>query len=155
MTNGDRIRVMNNAQLAALLDNSLDFFSCNDCPVMEGSDECERGCIPKILDFLNQEISFDGAYKKYKLYKIAHSGRKGPRDAPLNNCKYDGMVDSIVQSYNIRYLHPFQRYHFKFLKTKSPYESWITSEVVRLIELDTGIFMLETVNTLYYFEEIK
>ena len=155
MTNGDRIRVMNNTQLAALLDNSLDFFSCNDCPVREGSDECERGCIPQILDFLNQEIAFDGPYKKYKLYKIAHSGRKGPRDAPLNNCKYDGMVDSIIRSYDIRYLHPFQRYHFKFLKTKSPYESWITSEVVRLIELDEGIFMLETVNTLYYFEEIK
>jgi hypothetical protein len=146
---------MNNTQLAALLDNSLDFFSCNDCPVEEGSDECERGCIPQILEFLNKEIAFDGAYKKYKLYKIAHSGRKGPRDAPLNNCKYDGIVDSIVQSYDIRYLHPFQRYHFKFLKTKSPYESWITSEVVRLIELDEGIFMLETVNTLYYFEEIK
>jgi len=155
MTNGDRIRVMNNAQLAALIDDSRDFFSCNDCPLEEGSAECERGCLPQILEFLNKEIAFDGPYKKYKLYKIAHSGRKGPRDAPPDNYKYDGMVDSIVMSYDIRYLHPFQRYHFKFLKTKSPYESWITSEVVRLIELDTGIFMLETVNTLYYFEEIK
>ena len=34
---------------------------------------------------------------KYKINEILHSGRKGIRNEPVNDFKYDGLVDSIVE----------------------------------------------------------
>lgn len=158
MTNGDRIRAMNNNQLAALIDDSRDFFSCNECPCEEGSSECERGCLPFIMNFLNQEISYEGEMKKYKIYRITNNGRKGPRNKDVDDIKYDGMVNSIIESYDIEYLQPFQCYRFNFIKTDTPYKAWYTSEVIGLKKNwneEKNIYILETINSLYYLEEIE
>lgn len=54
MTNGDKIRSMTDQELARLLDNSLEFFSCDECEKENndiGCDDCEAW----ILKFLQKD----------------------------------------------------------------------------------------------------
>lgn len=159
MTNGDRIRMMNNLQLAALINDSCDFFSCDDCTCKEGSPACIAGCFPFIEEFLNRNEDIDGEDKKYRIYKISHSGRKDVRNKPVDDEKHYGFVDSIIQSPDVGKLKQYQNYYFKFITSKLNYDYWRTSGVIEIVSLVSSTenkpkYMLETVNTLYYLEEI-
>ena len=158
MTNGDRIRSMTNKELAKLINDSRDFFSCDDCTCKAGSPACIAGCIPFIEEFLGRHENIDGEDKKYRIYKIAHSGRKDIRNKPVDDESHYGLVDSIIASRDISKLKKYQLYYFKLISTKSSWEDWHTSEVIGLISLvsstDKPKYMLETANTLYYLEEI-
>lgn len=58
MTNGDRIRRMSDTELAMLLEDSIDFFSCDDCgkPVNKNDvDLCCWDCLSWITKFLQSE----------------------------------------------------------------------------------------------------
>ena len=158
MTNGDRIRSMTNKELAKLINDSCDFFSCDDCTCKEGSPACIAGCIPFIEEFLGRYENIDGEDKQYRIYKISHSGRKGLRDKPVEDNKHKGMVGSIIISRDVSKIKPFQKYYFKFVSTNSDWDNFRTSEVIGLQSLvsstDKPKYMLETANTLYYLEEI-
>lgn len=158
MTNGDRIRSMTNKELAKLINDSCDFFSCDDCMCEEGSPACIAGCIPFIEEFLERYENIDGEDKKYRIYKISHSGRKGLRDKPVEDDKHKGMVGSIIISRDVSKIKQFQEYYFKFVSTNSGWDNFRTSEVIGLQSLvpstDKPKYMLETANTLYYLEEI-
>ena len=61
MTNGDRIRSMSDMELAMLLEDSIEFFSCDECekPIdKRNTDLCSwdcRDCLSWITKFLQSE----------------------------------------------------------------------------------------------------
>lgn len=57
VTNADRIRSMTNEELAGLIDNSMNVFSCPMCDMYEQADICEpEDCYGYILKWLKKEI---------------------------------------------------------------------------------------------------
>lgn len=56
-TNADRIRHMTDEELAGLIDNSMNVFSCPMCDMYEQADICEpEDCYGHILKWLKKEI---------------------------------------------------------------------------------------------------
>lgn len=57
MTNADRIRAMTNEELAKLIDNSVSFFSCDECekPGKQSDWQCASDCEYWIRDYLGKE----------------------------------------------------------------------------------------------------
>lgn len=58
MTNGDRIRSMSDTELAMLLEDSVEFFSCDECdkPIDKANvDLCCWDCLSWITKFLQSE----------------------------------------------------------------------------------------------------
>lgn len=71
MTNADKIRSMTDEELAKLLDDSLEFFSCNDCEKLmkpmnqdccedylgfDNYQDCCNDCESWILKFLQKNV---------------------------------------------------------------------------------------------------
>ncbi len=54
MTNGDKIRNMSNNELAFLINESRDFFSCKECN-HEQDKHCQDDCLPYIKKWLESE----------------------------------------------------------------------------------------------------
>ena len=99
-----------------------------------------------------------GTKTKYEITGITHSGRIGLRDTPVNNPKYDGVVGSIVTLVNADKLEDyfqFQELKFHFVKTESGYDWWNTSCVI-CIGLDiNNIYVVETINSIYYLRKLE
>ena len=93
---------------------------------------------------------------RYKVLEIKHSGRKGPRDSPVSQDKYKGLIGSVIESINILDLYEFDIWHWSFVNTESPYEDWYTSQVISVTkEHDKPVYHIETLNTIYVVEELK
>ena len=94
---------------------------------------------------------------KYKIVSIKHSGRKGIRGTDVNEPKYDGMINSIVEinsslkNEKIRYT-PL---HMNFIETESIYDNFHTSAILAISINKDWNYVVETINTLYELEEIK
>lgn len=54
MTNGDKIRNMSNDELALLINESRDFFSCQECS-HEQDNHCKDDCLPYIKKWLESK----------------------------------------------------------------------------------------------------
>lgn len=62
MTNGDRIRSMSDTELAMLLEDSIEFFSCDECekPIdKRNTDLCCWDCLSWITKFVQSEYVVD------------------------------------------------------------------------------------------------
>ena len=94
---------------------------------------------------------------KYKIVSIKHSGRKGIRGTDVNEPKYEGMINSIVEispsleNEKIRYT-PL---HMNFIETESAYDQFHTSAILAISINKNWNYVVETINTLYELEEIK
>ena len=58
MTNADRIRSMSDEELADLMDNSVDYFDCDNCEFRNDDVMCgtNKGCQTHILRWLKMEV---------------------------------------------------------------------------------------------------
>lgn len=57
-TNADRIRSMTDEELADLMDNSVDYFDCDNCEFRNDDVMCgtNKGCQTHILRWLKMEV---------------------------------------------------------------------------------------------------
>ena len=93
----------------------------------------------------------------YKLVSILHSGRKGTRDIPVNDAKYDGLVGATVK-FDVKNIIQFESFHFDILRSDSPYKYtwWETSSVLGVwVGQDTGHIRVETANSIYCFDRLE
>ena len=91
----------------------------------------------------------------YKLSSITHSGRKGARDTPVDNYKYDGLVGSTVE-FDVKKIKQYQSLYFDIIQSDSHYEWWETSAVLEVwIGKDTGHVRVETANSIYSFDRVE
>lgn len=115
----------------------------------------------------NPEIiawSPDGGYQgvvktgdEYIVTSITHSGRKGPRNEPVNDSKYDEILNAkvIANFSDIQQYEPFTVRIIGYLGTAK----WTTSEV---LGVSRGIttngkcyYIVETANSIYRFDEAE
>lgn len=95
---------------------------------------------------------------KYVLTDILHSGRKGLRNMPVTDPKYDGMPKSIITLSNVSRLEDykqFQELEFDFIETTSGYDWWHTSAIIAIGKDTEGGYVVETVNAIYYMKEVE
>ena len=106
----------------------------------------------------------DGGYKgivkntdEYIVTSITHSGRKGPRNEPVNNSKYDEILNAkvIANFSDIQQYEPFTVRILGYLGAAK----WTTSEV---LGVSRGIttngkyyYIVETANSIYRFDEAE
>lgn len=90
---------------------------------------------------------------KFKIIEIVHSGRKGTRYSPINNEKYYGLVDSIIEMKPLESLKSYEELKWNFVETKSGYEWWHTSVVICVSKHEND-YLVETVNTIYALQKI-
>ena len=90
---------------------------------------------------------------RYKVLEILHSGRKGIRQTPVDDPKYDGVVDSIIDMPLLESLNPFEELAWDFVETTSEYEWWHTSSILGIKKYD-DIYEIETVNTIYLLQRL-
>ena len=57
MTNADKIRQMSNDELAELMDDPFNVFSCNDCKNQTYTYDCDGPCLEWIKKWLNEEYT--------------------------------------------------------------------------------------------------
>ena len=96
--------------------------------------------------------------QKYKITSILHSGRKGLRNMPVTNPKYNGIVGSIVTLYATNKLEDFRQFEdmrLEFIKTDTDYEFWHTSPIISIGTDTDGGYVVETVNTIYYMKGVN
>ena len=93
--------------------------------------------------------------KRFKILNIVHSGTKGERGTPVTEKKYDGLVgcevrfdiNNICVGYSL-ILHIVPWMH-KY------YDYWTISAIERIDhDEEDGILILETLNSIYYLEEL-
>lgn len=89
----------------------------------------------------------------FKIIGIYHSGRKGVRWENVTQPKYDGMVGCLT-TFDPNNVEQFDGVRF-YLKGHPLYEWWDTTAVVQLARDFDGNYVLETVNTIYVFQEVK
>ena len=90
---------------------------------------------------------------KYRIKGIFYSGRTGTRWQEVSDLKYDGLVGCLC-SFDPEKVEQFNGIRF-FLKDH-PYHSWWETTAVIQLSMDfDGNYVLETVNTIYVFEEVK
>lgn len=95
---------------------------------------------------------------KYKITSILHSGRKGLRNMPVTEKKYDGIVGSIVTLIYVDRIEDCKQFTdmiFNLIETDSDYELWHTSPIISIGTDTDGGYVVETVNTIYYMEEVS
>ena len=90
---------------------------------------------------------------KYKIVNIYHSGRKGVRWSVPEDPKYDDLVGCLCT------FDPFEVKQFEsirlWIKNHPIYRWWDTSAIIQLSCDFDGKYYLETINTIYVFEEVK
>lgn len=90
---------------------------------------------------------------KYRLRDIYHSGRKGNRWEKVTQPKYDDMVGCLT-TFDPNSVEQFEGVRF-YLKDHPLYRWWDTTAIVQLSRGFDGDYYLETINTIYVFEEVK
>ena len=90
---------------------------------------------------------------KYRLKGIYHSGRKGTRWEKVTQPKYDDMVGCLT-TFDPESVEQFQSVRF-YLKDHPVYRWWDTSGIIQLSLGFDGDYYLETINSIYVFEEVK
>jgi len=95
--------------------------------------------------------------KRYKIVSVLHSGRKGLRNEPVDDPKYDGLVGCVIECNTLmENLRQFDCVDWDFVGKDAPYAYWHTSNVVQLSrDRQDNIYWLETINTIYELEEVK
>lgn len=93
-----------------------------------------------------------GKYK-YRIKGIYHSGRKGTRWDPVMDEKYDGLIGQFC-TFDPNEVEQF-RWITIYLKNHPFYRWWNTSNVLQLSCDLNGNYVVETVNSIYVFEEVK
>lgn len=93
-----------------------------------------------------------GKYK-YRIKGIYHSGRKGTRWDPVMDEEYDGLIGQLC-TFVPDEIEQFRGIAF-YLKNHPFYRWWNTSNVLQLSRDLNGDYVVETVNSIYVFEEIK
>ena len=93
----------------------------------------------------------------FRIVNILHSGRKGIRNTPVTDQKYNGMVNSIIKlrNNNIENIHQFDELRFDFVETESEYDLWRSSCVIAISLGYDNLYYVETINTIYVLEEVK
>ena len=81
----------------------------------------------------------------FRIAGIYHSGRKGKRWNPRTEEKFDSMVGCLCD------FDPDE----VDLKDHPNYDWWDTTGIVQLSRGFDGKYILETINTIYVFEEVK
>lgn len=89
----------------------------------------------------------------YKIKGIYHSGRKGTRWDPVMDEKYDGLIGQLC-TFDPNEVEQF-RWITIYLKTHPFYRWWNTSNVLQLSRDLNGDYLVETVNSIYVFEEVN
>ena len=93
---------------------------------------------------------------EYVINEILHSGRKGIRNEPVNDFKYDGLVDSIVELKGLNVIEDckqFDRLTILPISSDSADDFWETSAVIGISKSFHGEYYVETINTIYVLEE--
>ena len=93
-------------------------------------------------------------YKKYKILKILHNGRKGIRGNPVTDIKYDGLINADVYIENLDDIVKFQCLHINIIG-HSTYNWWDTTEVITMSYNPINRkYYIETINTIYILQEL-
>ena len=95
--------------------------------------------------------------KEYILKNIVHSGRKGIRNEPVKDSKYDGLIGARLY-WDIDEVKQFKTTRFVIPESEvwCPYDWWETSEVLELsIDTRTNEVFLETANSIYILQEVS
>ena len=90
---------------------------------------------------------------KYRIEGIYHSGRLGTRWQEVSDLKYDGLVGCLC-SFDPKEVEQFKGIRF-FLKDHPYHSWWETTAVLQLAKDFDDNYVLETVNTIYMFKEVK
>ena len=91
--------------------------------------------------------------KKYKITEILHSGRKGLRNTPVSQDKYNDLTGCVC-TLDIDNIKPYHGVHME-LEDHPFYDWWDTSVVIEAtIVKETGTLILETANTIYKLEAL-
>ena len=91
--------------------------------------------------------------EKWTLTEVLHSGRKGERNTPVDNPKYDDIIGWTV-GLDKDNLKPFEEFRFYF-KGHPKYDYWTTTAVIEAHIEKGNILHIETVNTIYVFERVE
>ena len=91
--------------------------------------------------------------EKWTLTEVLHSGRKGERDTPVDNPKYDDIIGWTV-GLDKDNLKPFEEFRFYF-KGHPKYDYWTTTAVIEAHVFCYNTMYVETVNTIYVFERVE
>lgn len=93
---------------------------------------------------------------RYKIISIKHAGRHGIRGTDVDDPKYDGLINSIIEMPNLDDSSiKYKSLHFDMIKTDSAYD-WFHTSVVLALYLNKNMnYVVETVNTLYEFEKLN
>ena len=90
---------------------------------------------------------------KYRIKGIFYSGRTGTRWQEVSDLKYDRLVGCLC-SFDPEKVEQFNGIRL-FLKDH-PYHSWWETTAVIQLSMDfDGNYVVETINTIYVFEEVK
>lgn len=89
----------------------------------------------------------------FRIIGIYHSGRKGKRFDPRTEDKYDGLIGCLCD-FDPDKVEQFKGVRFN-LKNHPYYDWWDTTGIIQLERDFNGNYVLETVNTIYVFEEEK
>ena len=89
----------------------------------------------------------------FRIAGIYHSGRIRKRWNPRTEEKFDSMVGCLCD-FDPDEVEQFKGVHFN-LKDHPNYDWWDTTGIVQLARDFDGNYILETVNTIYVFEEVK
>lgn len=93
---------------------------------------------------------------KYKITNILHSGRKGVRDEPVADQKYNGLVGSVVVLIGMDIVEDckqFDKLSMIIISSDSNYYYWDTSAVISIARGYCGEYHVETLNAIYILEE--
>lgn len=91
--------------------------------------------------------------KIYEIVDILHNGRKGIRYKRVRHKKYTGLVGThaIIDTDKMKQFKPFR---FDLID-HFIYQWWEISEVLEARIDDDGTLVIETVNSIYVFKEVK
>lgn len=95
---------------------------------------------------------------KYKIIDILHSGRKGVRNTPVDEPKYNGLVGSIVTIKGeelIENCKQFEPLRLNIISGDSEYDEFKTSVVIGLALDWQAHYRVETINSIYVLEMIN
>jgi len=91
--------------------------------------------------------------KKYRIKEILHSGRRGIRNEPCTDEKYDD-IRGRIGWVDIDEIKQFERYRID-LVSDDKFDWWTISEVFELgVNRNTGDIQIETANSIYMLEAL-
>lgn len=93
--------------------------------------------------------------KKYIVEKVVHNGRKDELGKPVTQEKYHGLIGYEVKCNDLNDIVLFEPLYMKVINSPR-YVWWYTSDVMNSVHIKKdNKYVVETLNSIYYFRKVK